>query len=652
MKKTLLIGGLMLSAWLTQAQQRLALYEEFSGENCGPCAALNPALNTLLAQPGNDAKILLLKYQSPIPSAGPIYNANTVFTDARMDYYSIPFAPHGSINGADVGSGANQGNINQTTQAMIDAASSGTAAFTVTVGTPSYQNGGQSFTATITVKATAATNIANLKLRVALVESLHYTSAPGTNGETDFHNVVRQMYGTTGPNPDGQTMQAAWTANQTVTYTVTGAVPSYAGLNPAIPAVNFIAAWVQRDDTKEVLQVGKTGNITLQKPPLDVALTAITGVSGLMCQVPAAITPTITVKNVGTTALTSARVYGPNGTTQDLTFSPAIAAGATKNVTLNTVNITTAGVQSIVDSIALPNGTANIDYNSYDNSVSGVAYILNSTPSALPLSYDVEAVNANWVGYPGTSGNAYPIVRVSATTDGTTYFGYDGSHTCLWYPNAQLGAGYSGYYIMPKADLPAGAKKLEFYASYALRDGAGDKLEVVYTTDCGANWTQVWTKSNGDLANATATTGTTLHIPSGGNAGWKKWGVDISSVPTGAYLAFKATSGGANNLFIDNINIATGAVVGIDELVAQGSFNVYPNPASDLLNMTIDLKKASSVTYTVFNVLGQQVNAPVTKAMNAGTNTATININNLAAGMYYLNIATEAGSIQQKFTKQ
>lgn len=646
MKKTLLFGGLLLSTVISQAQQRLALYEEFSGENCGPCAVANPGVWATASATGNDTKVLLLKYQSPIPSAGPIYNANTVFTDNRLDFYSVNSAPNGGFNGQSF-----DHPTTNFTQANINTASTGTAKFTVSISNPTYAAGNQSFTATVTVTATVAGTYTNLKLRSALVESLHYATAPGTNGETDFHNVVRQMYDNNGANPDGQTIQGTWTAGQSMTYTIKGAVPSYVGNNPATPAVNFLAAWVQRDDTKEVLQVGKTGNVTIQKPALDVALTAISGVAGLKCQLPVALTPTITVKNVGTTPITSAKVYGTNGFTQDLTFNPAIAAGATKDVTLNAMNVTTAGVQTIVDSIALPNGVANIDYNAYDNSAFGTAYVLNSAPTALPIAYDLEATNANWVGYPGTGANGYPFVRVEATTDGSTYFGYDGSHTCLWYPNAQLGAGYSGYYITPKADLPTGAKKLEFYASYAMRGTAGDKLEVLYTTDCGANWTQLWTKSNADLANATATTGSNLHIPSG-NASWKKWSVDITNVPTGAYFAFKATSGGANNLFIDNINISAGTITGIGDIIADGSFNVYPNPTSDNLNVNIDLKKASSVTFTVYNVLGQQVLAPMTKALNAGANTTSVNTNSLSAGMYYMNVATEGGSIQQKFTKQ
>src|SRR5690606_40926098 len=63
-------------------------------------------------------------------------------------------------------------------------------------------------------------------------------TAPGTNGETHFQNVVRQMY----PNAEGQAIDETWTAGQTRTYTITGAVPSY--VNEDAPTV-FLAAFLQ-----------------------------------------------------------------------------------------------------------------------------------------------------------------------------------------------------------------------------------------------------------------------------------------------------------------------------------------------------------------------------------------------------------------------
>lgn len=68
MKKTSILLGLMAVGLLATAQvPRMSLYEEFTGENCPPCAATNPGLNTLLN--ANSSKVIPIKWQVPIPSA-------------------------------------------------------------------------------------------------------------------------------------------------------------------------------------------------------------------------------------------------------------------------------------------------------------------------------------------------------------------------------------------------------------------------------------------------------------------------------------------------------------------------------------------------------------------------------------------------------
>ena len=214
---------MIAAAAATHAQQHLALYEEFSGENCGPCAASNPALNTLLA--ANLSKVLLIKYQSPIPSAGPIYNAYTTVTNARLSYYSVPFAPYGRLDGTVQGLGqTSPGHIGYLTQSIIDAAAATPAPFTITVS-HQWTTNGDSVRATVnlTTPGAYAPSGANLKLRIALIEHLQYPTAPGTNGETEFHNVVREMYPTAG----GTQLANAWTAGQSQTITIKGRVPAY-----------------------------------------------------------------------------------------------------------------------------------------------------------------------------------------------------------------------------------------------------------------------------------------------------------------------------------------------------------------------------------------------------------------------------------------
>src|SRR5690606_4276773 len=90
MKKLLLaFSAATLTAAAVNAQSRMALYEEFTGENCGPCATYNPNFEALLLSSGNAGKIILIKYQSPIPSAGPIYNQYKTVTNNRISYYGI-----------------------------------------------------------------------------------------------------------------------------------------------------------------------------------------------------------------------------------------------------------------------------------------------------------------------------------------------------------------------------------------------------------------------------------------------------------------------------------------------------------------------------------------------------------------------------------
>ncbi|WP_118972759.1 T9SS-dependent choice-of-anchor J family protein [Taibaiella koreensis] len=639
MKKLLLTCGAAAAFFSTQAQQRLSLYEEFSGENCAPCAALNPALMTLLG--ANTSKVLLLKYQSPIPTAGPIYEENTIFTDARMDYYSVPFAPYGRIDGVVVGTGADAGNINQTTQTIIDNAAAVASPFTITITNPTYNADGQTFTATATVTAVTAGTYSNLKFRFVLAEQLDYATAPGTNGETSFHNVVRQMY----PDAGGQNAPGTWTAGQTQTFTVTGSIPHYV---KSTSAHRFFAAFLQTDGDKKVLQAAKTGDITIQLPAAGVASASMTGVGGLKCELPANLTASITLKNTGTQPLTAATIYYRAGTGAWLSqpWTGSVAPGATSAaIPLGAMTATTTGMVQVQDSVALPN--TKVDLNTYDNNSSGTVYVLNGTASPLPLKYDLETVNAAWVMWPGTSASGFPFLR--ASNDGGAAIGAGGSTFVAWYPCQQIGAGANGFMLVPKAELPAGAKAVDFMLAYAMRATTGDKLELLYSTDCGGNWTSVWSKSNADLATVPPTAEDKLLVPTA--ASYKKISVDITSVPTGAIFGFKATSGGGNNLFIDNIEVRTGTTSGINELVKEGSTRIYPNPTTDAFTVELDMIKASKVSFTIFNALGQSVGQASVKDLTSGVSKTTIDTRSLAPGMYYLNVNTDAGNLQQKFTK-
>ena len=94
------------------------------------------------------------------------------------------------------------------------------------------------------------------------------------------------------------------------------------------------------------------------------------------------------------------------------------------------------------------------------------------------------------------------------------------------------------------------------------------------------------------------------------------------------YLNVTSTGDGSHNL-------------GIDDVMASVAFNVYPNPATDRLNISCN---EAVREVSIIDMAGRTV-------INAGTE-STVNVSGLAAGVYMVRIATENGIGVQKFVKE
>lgn len=80
------------------------------------------------------------------------------------------------------------------------------------------------------------------------------------------------------------------------------------------------------------------------------------------------------------------------------------------------------------------------------------------------------------------------------------------------------------------------------------------------------------------------------------------------------------------------------------------TFEVYPNPATDQLILTIpttEFDVLATVELSIFNNVGQKV-----KQLNSVSSNQTININDLIPGMYYLTISTDGVISGIKFLKE
>jgi hypothetical protein len=217
----------------------------------------------------------------------------------------------------------------------------------------------------------------------------------------------------------------------------------------------------------------------------------------------------------------------------------------------------------------------------------------------------------------------------------------------LWWTNPNFADGEVGYVILPTPKI-TGPSVITFYEAYAQQDASNnDELAVVYSADCGGTWNTLWSKSGADLASAPATT--SQFVPAD-DSQWLGFAVDITSIPTDAMIAFRATSHGGNLLFLDDVAMHTG-FVGVKNVIANASnINIFPNPARDNAVLNITLSETTNLHVTVIDELGRTVATVVNKNMNAGTQKIDINTTSLASGVYNVKIETTQGTTTERLS--
>lgn len=81
-----------------------------------------------------------------------------------------------------------------------------------------------------------------------------------------------------------------------------------------------------------------------------------------------------------------------------------------------------------------------------------------------------------------------------------------------------------------------------------------------------------------------------------------------------------------------------------------GTVSVYPNPASTLTNISLDLKTAENIKITVYDALGQVVRSEEHSNLDAGVHVFDMNTAGFNSGIYNVVISTNKGSITKKVT--
>jgi hypothetical protein len=91
-------------------------------------------------------------------------------------------------------------------------------------------------------------------------------------------------------------------------------------------------------------------------------------------------------------------------------------------------------------------------------------------------------------------------------------------------------------------------------------------------------------------------------------------------------------------------------VVGVNENAsALSSFTLYPNPSSENSTVEFSVVKKGNVMIRVFNVTGQMVAEVANQVYAAGNYKASIDVDKLDAGIYFVNLTSADGTTSQKF---
>jgi hypothetical protein len=227
----------LISISLNAQVRRIVLMEVATNSGCGNCAVSNEIMNRFYEN--YFGGVISVRYHAAWPDiSDPMFQADSVDNNGRTDYYGVTYTPQYFMDGVSRGAADDEermlsemnNDIAKKAPVWIDVDASITA---------------DSVKFDVIITAYENIDSDNLKLRTAIVERLkQFDVPPGSNGETDFPDVMRKML----PDFNGidfPSMQRG--TSVTFNYScVVNEIWNWKDL--------AVVAWIQNDNTKSVIQ--------------------------------------------------------------------------------------------------------------------------------------------------------------------------------------------------------------------------------------------------------------------------------------------------------------------------------------------------------------------------------------------------------------
>lgn len=351
------------------------------------------------------------------------------------------------------------------------------------------------------------------------------------------------------------------------------------------------------------------------------------------------ITPSVDIKNTGSTTIDSMEIHWAldGGAHTFYTWIGSLASGSSTTVSLPTGAVSD-GVHQLSVMLMMVNGLPD---DVEDNNMLTGSFRAFASVQSLPYTQDFSSAT-----FP-PSGCDYVHFNIknylSRATQSANGVG-SGSMKMNNYTGPMNITGQKDYFMLPLLDFSsAGTNQyLTFdvaYAQYAATDI--DELKIVASTDCGNTWTQMYDKMGTPLS--TAPTTTSAYVPS--SSQWRNDTVNLASLAgqSEVMLMFIPISNYGNNLYVDNIKIQT-INVGIDEVNAENSFSIFPNPATSFI--LIQSQNFFSEV-SIINILGEKV-----FSKTCALKSEVIDVTALQNGIYLVQLKINDQMSTRKIVKQ
>ncbi len=653
-----------LSSALFGQAPRTILVEDFSSATCPPCAATNPIFRAFLEPFGKS--VVSVAFQCHIPVTGdPMYAQNIPDVSTRVTYYGINSAPNCRVDGkiAAPGTSSPTHPLN-VTASYLNSRLAVTSPIEINVNHNLLlgSNGAKdSMEINVAIKNVSASNFnnANYVLQTAIIErEIRFSKQAATNGETEFHNVMRKMIPSAAGTKILDTIAAGATKLVSFKVPIPAYIYSYSELG--------VVAYVQNNlaSSKEVIQTGVSEPKAITGLYTDLSLESI-NITNKDNQCDNNFSFALSIKNLSTTKDTIKSVdFIPviGGVAKPkVTWSGVLLPGQTVNYNINN-QIATVGAAFVNVSIDKINNGVVKDLNLLNNTLEETNLVtFNGTIAGTSIKQGFELP----VGTSASPNTFFYNEGVRIFKQDST-FARNASGVAPPYGMGGFGAsrymvffafsdgpgviGASSSVVFDKIDLSNSAStRMSWSYAYAAKNSSStDKMEVLVSTNCGETWTSVYEKQ-GEAMNSCTPDLSTSHIPGfflPDPTQWTKTSVDLSAYDGTPELMIrmKGTAGDGWAYFLDDVNV--GSVVATKDENNIKSIAVSPNPAKDFIELKISSDENTTAVINLNDSNGKTVQSEI-KSIKAGLNDYTISLNQ-TPGLYFVEVKTSKGVITKK----